>query len=112
MNSSFYESLDDLQQSVSTLVQCYSLGRLLERDRDELDLRTQSIAFYHPKVDREQAEQLLRSHYTEYRCNGLFLVRDCTTSARDFSLSIISNEKFYHYKIQLVYDIYFSIGEC
>lgn len=111
MNSSFYESHDNLDQSVSSLVQTYSLARLLKRDRDGLHLRVQSIAFYHPNIDREQAEHLLRSHYADYRCNGLFLVRNCTTSPKDFSLSIISNDKFYHYKIQLVYDIYFSIGE-
>ena len=106
MNSSFYDSIiGELDDDDRTL------NEILERDQEEFHRQAQLIAFYHPNIDRERAEYLLRSQYDVYRCNGLFLLRDCTTSKDDFSLSLVFNDKCYHYKIQWLYDIYFSIGK-
>lgn len=110
MNSSNL-NFNDQEQSVNNLLKIHTLAQLLKRDREQLLAQSRSIAYYHPNIDREKAEQLLRAKYTRYRRDGLFLLRDCTTSAHDFSLSLISGDKCYHYKIQLIYDIYFSIGK-
>ena len=109
MNLSLY-SANDQEQSVTNLVKTHSLTQLLKRDREQLAIQSRSIAYYHPNIDRDKAERLLRAKYTRYRRDGLFLLRDCTTSPHDLSLSLVYGDKCYHYKIQLIYDIYFSIG--
>jgi hypothetical protein len=103
-------SLNDQEQSVTNLVQIHSLTQLLKQDREQLLTQSHTISYYHPNIDRDKSEQLLKTHYSNSQCNGLFLIRDCTASSHDFSLSLIYNDKCYHYKIQLLYDIYFSIG--
>ncbi|CAF0912420.1 unnamed protein product [Rotaria sordida] len=108
MNSSSFNS-NEQEQSVTNLVKIHSLSQLLKRDREQLLTQSRSIAYYHPNIDRDKAELLLRAKYTRYKRDGLFLLRDCTTSPHDFSLSIVCGDKCYHYKIQLIYDIYFSI---
>ncbi|CAF0975813.1 unnamed protein product [Adineta ricciae] len=100
---------NEQEQSVTNLVKIHSLSQLLKRDREQLLTQSRSIAYYHPNIDRETAEQLLRAKYILYRRDGLFLLRDCTSSPHDFSLSLVCGDKCYHYKIQLIYDIYFSI---
>jgi hypothetical protein len=109
MNASSFNS-NEQEQSVTNLVKIHSLTQLLKRDREQLLTQSRSIAYYHPNIDRDKAEQLLRAKYTRYKRDGLFLLRDCTTSPHDFSLSLVYGDKCYHYKIQLIYDIYFSIG--
>ena len=110
MNSYISFNSNDQEQSVTNLVKIHSLTQLLKRDREQLSTQSRTIAYYHPNIDREKAEQLLRAKYTRYKRDGLFLLRDCTTSPHDFSLSLVYGDKCYHYKIQLIYDIYFSIG--
>ncbi|CAF0752326.1 unnamed protein product [Adineta steineri] len=109
MNSSLSYNSNEQEQSVTNLVKIHSLSQLLKRDKEQLLTQSRSIAYYHPNIDRDKAEQLLRAKYTRYRRDGLFLLRDCTTSPHDFSLSLVCGDKCYHYKIQLIYDIYFSI---
>jgi hypothetical protein len=106
MNSS-----NNQEQSLTDLVKIHSLIHLLEQDREQLSKQSSLISYYHPNIDRDRAEQLLKIKYINSRIDGLFLLRDCTTSLHDFSLSLIYNDKCYHYKIQLIYDIYFSIGK-
>ena len=98
------------EQSVADLVKIHSLIHLLEQDREQLSKQSSLISYYHPNIDRDRAEQLLKIKYINSRIDGLFLLRDCTTSSHDFSLSLIYSDKCYHYKIELLYDIYFSIG--
>ncbi|CAF4405899.1 unnamed protein product [Rotaria socialis] len=96
-------------RSITHLVKTQSLIDLLEKDHDDLIKQSYSISYYHSNIDRDQAEQLLRTKYSASPCEGLFLLRDCSASPYDFSLSLIHNKTFFHYKIQLIYDIYFSI---
>jgi hypothetical protein len=99
------------EQSLTNLLKLHSLIHLLEQDREELFTQSVSMAYYHPNIDRDKAEKLLKTKYLQTKLNGLFLLRDCSTSQHDFSLSLIYNDKCYHYKIQLLYDVYFSIGK-
>ncbi|CAF2964897.1 unnamed protein product [Rotaria sp. Silwood2] len=110
MNSLLYDSIYNQEQSITNLVKIHSLTQLLQQDYEKLLKQSHSISYYHPNIDRDKAEQLLKIKYINSACNGLFLLRDCSISPYDFSLSLIHNNKFYHYKIQLIYDIYFSIG--
>jgi len=109
MNLLTYDSITDQEQSITNLVKIHSLTQLFEQDREQLLTQSLTISYYHPNIDRDKAEQLLKTQYINTRFDGLFLVRDCTTSPHDFGLSLIYNDKCYHYKIQLIYDIYFSI---
>ncbi|CAF1009570.1 unnamed protein product [Adineta ricciae] len=98
-----------MDQSLSSLLKTHSLTQLLTRDHEQLVTQSHFISYYHPNIDREKAEQLLKTNYSKSNSDGLFLIRNCTTSSKDFSLSLISNNRCYHYKIQLIYDIFFSI---
>lgn len=110
MNVSINEDDDEQQQQTLThLLRIHSLTYLLEQDRQQLALQSSSIAYYHPHINREQAEQLLQTKYLTQKIDGLFLLRNCSASQYDFSLSIVYQEKSYHYKIQFIYDNYFSI---
>ena len=100
MTSSLYNAADQ------------SLAHVLSQEREQLVAQSHLISYYHPRADREHAEQLLKATYGKKKVDGLFLVRNCTASSQDFSLSLIYNERCYHYKIQLLYDIYFSIGRA
>ena len=108
MNSSID---DDDHQSLVQLLRRHSLITLLERDRQQLAIQSASISYYHPHINRERAEELLQTNYSNRKIEGVFLLRNCTSSQYDFSLSVIFQEKCYHYKIQLIYDNYFSIGK-
>ena len=111
MNSLLYDSIDIQEQPITNLVKIHSLTHLLQQDHEQLLTQSYSISYYHPNIDRDKAEQLLKINYFNRKIDGLFLLRDCTTSLHDFSLSFIYNNKCYHYKIQLIYDHYFSIGK-
>lgn len=103
-------SHDSFEQSVINLLKIHPLTHLLQQDCEQLLIQSNLISYYHPNIDRDKAEQLLKIKYSKSRLDGLFLIRNCTTSPRDFSLSLIYNDRCYHYKIQFLYDIYFSIG--
>ncbi|CAF0872183.1 unnamed protein product [Rotaria sordida] len=109
MNSLIFDSICNQEQSITNLVKIHPLTQLLQQDYEQLLKQSYSISYYHQNIDRDKAEQLLKIKYINSTCDGLFLLRDCSTSTYDFSLSIIHNNKFYHYKVQLIYDIYFSI---
>jgi len=105
------DSVNDQEQSITNLIKIHSLTQLLEQDHAQSLKQSLNICYYHQNIDRDKAEQLLKTKYIHSKIDGLFLLRDCTTSLHDFSLSLIYNDKCYHYKIQLIYDIYFSIGK-
>jgi len=102
---------DPEEQSITNLMKIHSLTYLLEQDRQQLTTQSRNISYYHPNIDRDKAEQLLKTKYIHTKFDGLFLLRNCSSSQYDFSLSLIYRDKCYHYKIQLIYDIYFSIGK-
>jgi hypothetical protein len=101
---------DRLDPLVNQRFRSHSLGQLLQYDRDDRHSRSQSIAYFHSTIDRQHAERLLQHQYSVEQSDGLFLVRHCTTSTHDFSLSLIHQNKCYHYRIRHHHDIVFSIG--
>ncbi|CAF4891006.1 unnamed protein product [Rotaria sp. Silwood1] len=109
MSSMLNDSTYNQEQSIRNLVKIHSLNQLLQQDNEQLLKHSFSISYYHSNIDRDKAEQLLKIKYINSICDGLFLLRNCSTSSYDFSLSLIHNNKIYHYKVQLIYDIYFSI---
>ncbi|CAF5112280.1 unnamed protein product [Rotaria sp. Silwood1] len=111
MNTILNDSIYNQEQSIRNLVKIHSLNQLLQQDNEQLLKHSFSISYYHSNIDRDKAEQLLKIKYINSICDGLFLLRNCSTSSYDFSLSLIHNNKIYHYKVQLIYDIYFSIGK-
>lgn len=104
------KSIENFEVSPNNSLSNSSLEKQIESDRQKLRNLSQSIGFYHSNIDRAKAEQLLTIQYRKTRSNGIFLLRNCTTSTADYGLSIIFNEKFYHYKVQRIYNNVFSIG--
>ncbi len=47
----------------------------------------------------------------DFRPEGLFLLRKCSASPDDFSLSLISNMQFYHFRINHSIDAYYVIDD-
>ncbi|XP_054269206.1 tyrosine-protein kinase Shark [Macrosteles quadrilineatus] len=69
-----------------------------------------NLCWYHGRISREAAEQLLLSH--ENRENGLFLVRESNTAAGDYVLSVLFEGEVIHYQIRRHgEDAFFSIDE-
>lgn len=85
------------------------------------------ISWYHEKLSREAAENLLLEGdlilidynfsnimfiVTEERPNGCFLVRDSNSSSGDFVLSVRHNNDISHFQIRRhAEDAFFSIGK-
>ncbi|XP_030748322.1 tyrosine-protein kinase Shark [Sitophilus oryzae] len=69
------------------------------------------ICWYHPKISREEGENLLLNDSRQ--CNGLFLVRGSISSPCDYALSVLYNEQVNNYQIRKHQeDAFFSIDEC
>ncbi|KAJ8976560.1 hypothetical protein NQ317_014213 [Molorchus minor] len=72
--------------------------------------RYDDICWYHGKITREEAENVLMQ---DGRKNGLFLVRDSSSSTGDYVLSVFYNEQVSHFQIRRhIHDAFFSIDEC
>lgn len=59
------------------------------------------------------AEKLLKEYYHKYgdSLDGLFLVRKCSASPGDFSLSIICKGNCFHYRINHSIDSYYVLDD-
>ncbi|XP_063699898.1 tyrosine-protein kinase Shark isoform X2 [Culicoides brevitarsis] len=69
---------------------------------------SQENFYFHGRISREEAENLLRTHGT----NGTFLVRESNTAAGDYVLSVLHDSEVVHYQIQRHQnDAYFSIDD-
>jgi hypothetical protein len=83
----------------------------LEKQNDDRKKDTTSN-YYHSKMTREQAEKSLTEYYLKNnRIEGCFLMRPCTTSSDDVSLSVIFQGKCHHYKVTYTIDAYYVIGD-
>lgn len=86
------------------------------------------ICWYHPKLTREEAEELLKNGKTVTRkcCrlnflthlfvegaeNGVFIVRNSNSSIGDYVLSVYYNDDVTHFQIRKhTEDAFFSIGK-
>uniref|UniRef100_A0A0K8TI66 Tyrosine-protein kinase n=1 Tax=Lygus hesperus TaxID=30085 RepID=A0A0K8TI66_LYGHE len=68
------------------------------------------ICWYHGNLSREEAERVLQNDLNAH--TGLFLVRNSSSSARDFVLSVLSDQEVIHYQIRRHgEDAFFSIDE-
>ncbi|XP_015126879.1 tyrosine-protein kinase Shark [Diachasma alloeum] len=66
------------------------------------------ICWYHGKLSREGAENLLRKGNED----GIFLVRESSTSTGDYVLSVLHNQEVIHYQIRKHgEDAFFSIDD-
>lgn len=71
--------------------------------------KEEQLSWFHGKISRENSEDILRN---ETRENGLFLVRDSSTSIGDFVLSVLYEDEVCHYQIRRHgEDAFFSIKD-
>ena len=109
----------------------------LNKSREEIAKLNQSINYYHGNIDRHTAEKLLNDNYTKrgvgaslsslssstsssssssldanvFPIDGLFLIRKCSASPEDYSLSMIFQKTFYHFRISHSIDAYYVLDD-
>lgn len=85
----------------------------LIRCKEEIAKKNQDCNYYHESIDRTLAEKLLKEYYHKYcdSLDGLFLVRKCSASPGDFSLSIICKGNCFHYRINHSIDAYYVLDD-
>ncbi len=107
------EKLKSIWTKYSSSINVKDLTTELERRKEQIYKFNQTINYFHPNVTRETAEVLLKDYYAKLskQHDGIWLVRECTGSVNDFSLSIIYKGTCYHYKIIHVIDTYYVIGD-
>ncbi|KAK3095299.1 hypothetical protein FSP39_012959 [Pinctada imbricata] len=98
---------DQLKQSGLSLIE------LLKRDKESCEGKDSDIAWYHHKIPRESAESLLKEGLRSLQghSDGLFLIRDSTSSEKDFVVSVTHDAKVYHFQIKEVFDGHYKIDE-
>lgn len=88
----------------------------LLKSKEEINRFNKSISYYHGNIDRATAEKLLRDFCTnsntpQAALDGLFLIRKCSASPEDFSLSMYAKSNFYHYRIGHSIDAYYVLDD-
>jgi serine/threonine protein kinase len=89
--------------------------------KEEKQKGDEAVSYFHGNVDRSTAEKLLKDCYqqnngnggsgSQARLDGLFLIRKCSASPDDFSLSMINNDACYHYRISHSIDAYYVLDD-
>jgi hypothetical protein len=91
----------------------------LVKSREEINKLNQYVNYYHENIDRLTAEKLLKDAYyspsnsmsTNALSDGLFLLRKCSASPDDFSLSMICKGNFFHFRINHSIDAYYVLDD-
>jgi hypothetical protein len=88
--------------------------------KDELSLVSNSkhLKFYHGSMNKTESERLLHSYMekreNKHKQSSLFLIRNGAESSNgrnDFVLTILDENKYYHYKIENIEDSYFKLPD-
>ncbi len=89
----------------------------LIKSKEEINRANKSISYYHGNIDRSTAEKMLRDYclnsgtHQSSALDGLFLIRKCSASPDDFSLSMYAKSSFYHYRIGHSIDAYYVLDD-
>lgn len=110
-----YANDETPQRSIVQLLQTTNLDHLLADDSVEVQKEDEMLCWYHGKISREAAEKLLQEAVIKYQnrtdMGGLFLVRDSTVSTSDFSLSLTTGGRTFHFQIQEKKEGYYQIDD-
>jgi hypothetical protein len=88
--------------------------------KDELSLVSNSkhLKFYHGSMNKTESEKLLHIYLEKrekkHKLGSVFLIRDGAESQNgrnDFVLTILNENKYYHYKIENIEDSYFKLPD-
>ncbi|XP_069104471.1 tyrosine-protein kinase HTK16-like [Argopecten irradians] len=97
--------------NVSQCLKTESLTSLLEYDKKKIE-NEDDCRWYHGKISREAAESLLKEGLIHLgNVDGLFLVRDSTSSKDDFVLSVTHNARVYQFQLKEAYDGHYRLDE-
>ncbi|KAH3722026.1 hypothetical protein DPMN_064975, partial [Dreissena polymorpha] len=98
--------------NVSFRLESNSLEDLLKEDQEKIKEREGDKQWYHGRITRDVAEDILRKGLLKYgNHDGLFLVRESSFSTTSFVLSLYSKGEFFHFQITMVKPCHFSIDE-
>ncbi|XP_041357078.1 tyrosine-protein kinase HTK16-like [Gigantopelta aegis] len=97
---------------VNELIKPHNLRKLLKQDALDVEKAEENLTWYHGEISRESAESILKEAIEKQGSqDGLFLVRDCTSSKNDFSLSLVFDDRIYHFQIHQVFDGAYQIDD-
>lgn len=104
---------DDITKvaNISKLLQTRNIDQILEQDKTEIERLDENVQWYHKKIPRDTAEQLLKEGLALGNLDGMFLIRDSTSSANDYVVSVTHNGKVYHFQIKEIYKGHYQIDE-
>ncbi|XP_061194673.1 tyrosine-protein kinase HTK16-like [Saccostrea echinata] len=93
-----------------------NLDQLLEEDKRVNANKDDPISWYHGKIPREAAESILKEGLASLQgsttdSNGLYLIRDSTSSEKDFVVSVTHDAKVFHFQIKEVFDGHYKLDE-
>ncbi|XP_048745066.2 tyrosine-protein kinase HTK16-like [Ostrea edulis] len=93
-----------------------NIDQLLEEDKKINAVKDDRISWYHGKIPREAAESILREGLASLQgelagSNGLYLIRDSTSSDKDFVVSVTHDAKVFHFQIKEVFDGHYKLDE-
>lgn len=102
--------------NVTESLRIQSLDQLLEEDKRTNAQKDDPIAWYHGKIPREAAESILKEGLASLQgtgadSNGLYLIRDSTSSDKDFVVSVTHDAKVFHFQIKEVFDGHYKLDE-
>ncbi|KAK3603679.1 hypothetical protein CHS0354_023276 [Potamilus streckersoni] len=97
---------------VSQLLKTQNVDELLKADRKEIKETERGISWYHEILPRDAAEDLLKQGLVKFgNIDGLFLVRKSSTSSSEYVLSLVAEGKFFHFQINELKRMQFSIDD-
>ncbi|CAG2220521.1 SHARK [Mytilus edulis] len=97
--------------NISKLLQNFHIDKLLENDKKEIERLDENVKWYHKKIPRDTAEQLLKEGLAHANMDGMFLIRDSTSSTQDYVVSVTHKGKVYHFQIKEIYKGHYQIDE-
>ncbi|XP_041356716.1 tyrosine-protein kinase HTK16-like [Gigantopelta aegis] len=91
--------------NVNELLKTRSLDELLRQDALDVEKAEENVTWYHGNISRQSAESILKEAIEKQGSkDGLFLVWGRTSSKNDFSLSLVFDDRIYHFQIHQVFD--------
>lgn len=98
--------------NVNELLKNRTIDELLKEDRDAIKHKESHLQWYHGRIAREAAEDVLRNGLAQLdNVEGLFLVRESSFSSTSFVLSLTCKGTFFHFQIHEVKPSHFSIDD-
>lgn len=110
-NGQLSNNIHDPYLPLSRQLQLYSLNNLLKADCTAIKEYEKSICWYINATSRKDAELILLESHRHSPSDGAFVIRECSDKSSAMSLSVLFNQKCFHYKLLNLVDCYFAMED-